>query len=115
MLSKLIPPQIKIAAYAVAALAIVSVGYVVYDAIYDRGYEAAVVFKDAEAAAKQAANDKAIKHAEKTMREDLALIILEKEKLEDEVARLNREAAQDPGAADGGIGTGSVQRLNSVR
>lgn len=112
---KLLPPPIQIAAYLVAALAIVSVGYAIYDAIYDRGYEAAIVIKDAEAAAKQAANERAIEHAAKTMREDLALIILEKEKLEDEVARLNREAAQDPDALSCGISAGSVQRLNAVR
>lgn len=112
MLTKL---QIQIAACVVTALAITGVGYLIYDAIYDRGYQAAVLVKDAEAKAKEDANNKAIANAEKGLREDLALIILEKEKLEDEVARLNREAAQDPGADDGALGLGSVQRLNSVR
>jgi hypothetical protein len=107
--------QIKIAACVVAAVAITGVGYLIYDAIYDRGYQAAVLVKDAEAKAKEDANNKVIANAEKGLREDLALIILEKEKLEDEVARLNREAAQDPGAVDGALGLGSVQRLNSVR
>ncbi|SOC90139.1 hypothetical protein SAMN05216358_0163 [Rhizobium sp. AN5] len=115
MLGKLIPSQFQIAAYLVAALAVAGVGFWIYDTIYDRGYEAAVIVKDKEAADREAANNKVIAAAEKGLREDLATIILEKEKLEDEVARLNREAAQDPGAADGGIGLGSVQRLNSVR
>lgn len=112
MLTKL---KIQIAACAVAALAIVGISYMIYDAIYDRGYQAAVLVKDAEAQSKLDANNKAIANAEKGLREDLALIILEKEKLEDEVARLNREAAQDPGAHDGALGLGSVQRLNAVR
>lgn len=100
---------------ALIVLATGYAGYLVYDAVYDRGYAAGVAIMEKEMDAIRAANDRAVVNAEKGLREDVALLILEKEKLEDDVARLNREAAQDPDALSCGLGLGSVQRLNSIR
>ena len=115
MLGKLIPPQFQIAAYVIAALAITGAGYMVYDAIYDRGYDAASKVFEQKALDQKAANELAIKKAEDVLRGEIANLLKEKERLEDDVARLNQEAAQDPGASDDALGLGSVQRLNSVR
>lgn len=115
MLEKIIPTEIRLAAYLVAALAVTGVGFVVYDAVYDRGYDAASAVYQKEALDREAANNLAINQAQEALRGSIETLILEKEKLEDDIARLNREAAQDPGADDGALGLGSVQRLNSVR
>lgn len=116
MLDELVPLKtLRAIAYALGALAVMSAGYFVYDAIYDRGYQAAVIVKDAEAKANEEANNKAIAASEKTLREDMAVLILEKEKLEDDLARLNAEAAADPDAATGGLKRSGVQRINAVR
>jgi hypothetical protein len=115
MLEKIIPSEIRLTVYLVATLAITGAGFVAYDAIYSRGYDAASVVYQKEALDREAANNLGIKQAEASLRGSIETLILEKEKLEDEIARLNREAAQDPGADDGALGLGSVQRLNSVR
>jgi hypothetical protein len=105
--------------YGAAAVAIVTGGTWIYYTIdsraYDRGYQAAVVVKEKEALAQKAANDKAIAASEKGLREDVAAIILEKEKLEDDLARLDAESAEDPDADTGGIKRNGVQRINAVR
>lgn len=115
MLKALIPPQFLIGVYVVAGVAIVAAGFWIYDTIYDRGYQAASVIYEQKQAAQKAANDKAIATAEKDMREDMQVLALQKEKLENEIDRLNAEAAADPDAANGGIKRGGVQRINSIR
>ncbi|OWZ90488.1 hypothetical protein B9J07_28290 [Sinorhizobium sp. LM21] len=114
MLKALLAPYLSWIVTA-AVVAAVGVSIYAYNAVYERGYEAMRAVHEKALADQAAANNVVIAAAEKGLREDVALIILEKEKLEDEVARLSREAAQDPGAAECGIGSGSVQRLNSVR
>lgn len=101
--------------YGAAALAAVAGGIWTYNTIYDRGYQAASVHFELQALDQEAANKLAIRKAEDMLRGDIAKLIQEKKDLEDEVARLNQEAAQDPGADDGALGAGSVQRLNSIR
>lgn len=104
-----------IALYVVIALAMTSVGVWTYNKIYDRGYSAAEVVAEKKKAALKAANELAISVAEQKLRESVTTLIMEKEKLEDDIARLNHEAAEDPDAGAGGIKRSSVQRLNSVR
>jgi hypothetical protein len=115
MLGKLIPPQFMLTAYLIAAVAVAGVGYWIYDTIYDRGWDAHVVISEKEKAAQLAANNQAIAIAEKGLREDIALLLVDKEKLENDVARLDAEAAADPDAHSGGIKRDSVRRINTVR
>ena len=111
----MIPFQLKIALVAVAALVLVGLGIKVCTSIYQRGWNDHVVVSEREKAAMKAANDQAIAIAEKELREDIAALVLEKEKLEHEVADLDRQADEDPAAHDGGIGPDSVRRLNAIR
>lgn len=101
--------------YGAAALAALACGYLVYDAIYDRGYEAASAIYEQQALDRKAANDAAIAKATETLNASVAKLIIEKERLVADVERLSAEAAADPDGATGGIKSGSVQRLNSVR
>lgn len=104
-----------VALYLICALAVTSIGVWTYNKIYDRGYSDAVVIAEKEKTALKAANDQAIFAAEKKLRDSVTTLTMEKEKLEDDIARLNHEAAEDPDAGAGGIKRSSVQRLNSVR
>jgi hypothetical protein len=107
--------QIKLIAFAVGALLLIGAGVVVYDKIYDRGYSASSAKHEADEAAMVKANNVAIASAEKGLREDIAALVVEKENLEDENARLDAEADKDPDAHTGGIKRGSVQRVNAIR
>jgi hypothetical protein len=109
------PPGVKLA-FAVGALILIGLALNwTYDRIYDHGYQAAAVVYEQKAIDQKAANDRAITAADKGLREDMAALALDKEKLENDVARLNAEAAKDPDAASGGVKRSSVQRLNAVR
>lgn len=111
----LIPEPFRLyAAIGLLAL-VVAAGAIVYSHIYQRGYDAATVAAQAKLDQMQAANDRAIAAAEKTLREDVAELKLQKDNLENEVAKLDAEGAADPDANECGIGVGSVQRLNAVR
>jgi hypothetical protein len=114
MLKALIAPYLGWV-YGALAVAIVGAGIYAYNTIYDRGYSAAAVVYEKQAEDQLKANNFAIASAEKGLREDVAALILDKEKLEDEVARLNSEAGADPSAHAGGIKRSSVQRVNSIR
>ncbi len=114
MLKALIAPFLPYL-YGAAALGAVALGLWAYNSIYDRGYQAASTVYERKALDQKAANDLAIQQAEDKLRGSIRMLIQEKEKLEDDYARLSSEAAQDPDAANGGIGVGSVQRINSVR
>lgn len=96
-------------------VALVAGATVVYNHIYERGYQAA----DAEAKKRELAqkeiNDRAIAAAEKRLQADLDRVAKEKELLENEIIRLAYEAAEDPAANDGALSADSVRRLNSIR
>ena len=109
----MIAPRLIVA--ALAGLALFAAGLLIYNGIYDRGYEAATAFYVAKELRTKAANDAAITLAERKLKEDIAKLKEEKEALEYENARLDADAAQDPHAGDGALGADSVQRLNSVR
>jgi len=111
----LIPEPLRI--YALLAMIVLTViaGGVVYSHIYQRGYDAAVIAHQVELKKMQDANDRALAAAEKVLREDLADLKLQKDKLQNEVAKLDADAAADPDAGSCGIGPRSVQRLNAVR
>jgi len=114
LLKALIAPYLGYVYTGLAVLAVVA-GTYVYNVVFERGWNA----NDALWVKKQAdqvqANDRAIANATKEMREDIAALVLENRKLEDDVARLNQEALQDPYAHSGGIKRSGVQRINSVR
>ncbi|WP_276122581.1 hypothetical protein [Pararhizobium qamdonense] len=105
---------IRIALAAAALLAIAGAAYWIYDAIYDRGWDAHVIVSEKEKQAMRKANDQAIASAEKELREDLAVLLLEREKLENDLVRLASEAAQDPDANSGGIKRNGVRRINAI-
>ncbi|MBX5279144.1 hypothetical protein HJB94_30230 [Rhizobium sp. NLR13a] len=115
---------------AVAVLAIAGglfwVGLTAYNHIYDSGYAAAVVVKDAEIAElKQAAADAAIAETERQAvannaakareAERIAQMQAENESLELKIKELEREAGEDPDAGRVALGASSVRRINSVR
>lgn len=101
--------------YLGVALSAVGCALWAYNIIYDRGYQAASTHYEQVMNEQKSANDRAIASAEKTMREDVEAIKLDKEKLENENARLNKEALEDPDARSCGIKRGGVQRINAVR
>ncbi|QNG62658.1 hypothetical protein B1VFA_113 [Rhizobium phage B1VFA] len=114
MIKALIAPYLGYLCTGLAVL-VVAAGTYAYHVIYDRGWdanEAAWVKKQAD---QVEANDRAIANATKELREDIAALVVENGKLENDVARLNAEALQDPDAHSGGIKRSSVQRINSVR
>ncbi|WP_326894418.1 hypothetical protein U8P73_36675 (plasmid) [Rhizobium beringeri] len=86
-----------------------------YNVVYDRGWDANEAVWVKKQADQVEANDRAIANATKELREDIAALVVENGKLENDVARLNEEALQDPDAHSGGIKRSSVQRINSVR
>lgn len=101
---------------AIGAIAVASFGaYLVYDAIYARGWDAHVILSEKEKVEMRKANEKAIANAEKTLREDIAILASEKEALENAAAELDREAVEDPDADTGGISADSVRRLNAIK
>jgi len=106
---------IWLAATVIMVVAVISGGVFVYNRIYDRGYQAAKIEDEALMQRMKEANERAITAAEKALREDLANLKLEKDKLENEVKRLDDQADQDPHADTGGIKRSSVQRLNAIR
>ncbi|MGV1754814.1 hypothetical protein [Agrobacterium sp. CG674] len=114
MIKALLAPYLGWIYAGLAAAAVVG-GIWVYNSIYDRGYTAASAHYEQVALDQKAANDLAIEKARELLSGSIRNLILEKEKLEDDVARLNAEAAADPDAAAGGVSAGSVQRLNTVR
>lgn len=101
--------------YGAAALAAVTGTYLVYDAIYDRGYRAAAAVYEQKILDQKAANDWAIEMADVLLRSQVSKLTIEKERLKDEVLRLNAEASQDPDGASGGLKRSSVRRLNAIR
>lgn len=114
MLKAIIAPYLPYL-YGVAALGAVALGLYAYNSIYDRGYESAAAVYEQQALDLKAANDLAIEKAKEVLNAEIITLNLEKERLEDDVSRLNAEAAQDPDGATGGIKRGGVQRLNAVR
>jgi hypothetical protein len=109
------PAGVKLA-FAVGALILIGLGANwVYNHIYDRGYAAASTKYEAEEAAMARANQVAITNAEKGLREDIAALSAENQKLEDERVQLDVQADQDPAAHSGGIKRSGVQRLNAER
>lgn len=114
MLKALLAPYLPYL-YGAAAMAAVAAGVWAYTSIYDRGYQAASVVYELKAASQKAANDRAIEKANAVLNTQVSNLIIEKERLEDEVSRLNIEASQDPDGSSGGLKRGSVQRLNAFR
>ncbi len=110
-----IPASVKVAFALGSAILIGLAASWTYNTIYDRGYAAASSKYEAEKKAMVKANQAAIASAEKGLREDLASLSAEKEKLNDENARLDVESAKDPDAHNGGIKRSGVQRVNAIR
>lgn len=111
----LVPAQFRLVAYVVAALAIAGAAYWTYDTIWDRGWAAHVVVAEKEKEAMRLANEQAIAAAEKGLREDVAALLQEKEKLVHDLTVLSQEAAQDPDAHTGGVKRNGVRRINAIR
>ncbi|OCP21884.1 MULTISPECIES: hypothetical protein [unclassified Ensifer] len=114
MLKALISPYLGWI-YGAVAVAAVAGAIFTYHAIYERGWDARGVVAEQEKEAMRQANDRAIAAAEKGLREDIAGLVLEKKRLENENARLDAEADQDSDAGACGLNRNSVQRLNAVR
>ncbi|QIG75637.1 hypothetical protein EVC20_066 [Rhizobium phage RHph_Y2_17_1] len=101
--------------YTALAVGVVAGGIYAYHVIYDRGWDARDVIAEREKEDMRKANAFAVASAEKGLREDVAALIIEKERLENEVARLDAEADADPDAGDVGVKRNGVQRLNAIR
>ncbi|NKL08309.1 hypothetical protein GFL39_25915 [Rhizobium leguminosarum bv. viciae] len=114
MIKALIAPYLGYV-YAALAVLVVTAGAYAYNVVYDRGWDANEAVWLKKQADQVEANDRAIANATKELREDIAALVVENGKLENDVARLNEEALQDPDAHSGGIKRSSVQRINSVR
>ncbi|QNH71720.1 hypothetical protein V1VFAS_090 [Rhizobium phage V1VFA-S] len=114
MIKALIAPYLGYV-YTGLAVLVVTAGAYAYNAIYDRGWDANEAVWVKKQADQVEANDRAIANATKELREDIAALVLQNGKLENDVARLNEEALKDPDAHSGGIKRSSVQRINSVR
>ncbi len=110
-----VPASVKLAIGIGICILIGLGGSWVYNKIYDRGYEAASIKFKAEEAKMIKANQAAIASAEKDLREDIAKLSIDKEKLENESARLDVEADQDRAAHSCGIKRSGVRRLNAIR
>ncbi|NTH50469.1 hypothetical protein G6L09_05705 [Agrobacterium rhizogenes] len=111
----LIPTSVKVAIAIGVAIVISLAASWTYYKIYDRGYSAASSKYEAAEAKMVQANQAAIASAEKGLREDLATIAADKEKLDNENAINDSKANEDPDAHSGGIKRSGVQRLNAVR
>ena len=110
-----IPTSVKVAIALGCAIIIGLAASWAYNKIYDRGYAAASLKYEADEAKMVKANQAAIASAEKGLREDLATLAVDNQKLEDERAKLDVQADQDAGARTGGIKRSGVQRLNAER
>lgn len=84
-------------------------------AIYRDGWDDAMIKIEQELDLQEAANREAMRLAGKQYAQTIDAITLERDRLNEALTTLDLEAAADRGAAQCGIGAGSVQRLNSVR
>ena len=116
----------KIVGYVLAGAAVALLAWWGYSHIYDNGYSAATVVYEAKIASMKAdASDArnaeverqdAANNAAKTQEaRDVADLQSVNADLQSRITELEREADNDPDAARPVLGTGSVQRINSVR
>lgn len=110
----LIPPQIKAGAITIAAALALVAGTIVYNSIYDRGYQAAVVVALAEKAKIKAANDKAISEARRGLERQLADLIFTNKQVEQNVTELDAQADADPAAARPALSADSMRRIDAI-
>ena len=103
-----------VAFYIICAVILGLALYALYDAVYERGYEAAKTVAEAQMKIVQQRNDEAIAETRKVMTNSVNYYVTEKEKLNDELARLKEEAAADPDRDKCGLGANSVRRLNAI-
>lgn len=82
---------------------------------YSSGKRTAEVACSKQMEAIKAANDAAIAKADITIRDYARELNIEKKRLENAIEKIDQEAAADPDADNCGIGSDSVQRLNSVK
>lgn len=105
----------KVLPYFLALLAVVVIGWLIYDKGYDSGVEVTeqkyrTVIEE-ERHRQIEANDRALQAAMERQRELERLL----EERDAEIAEILDEAGQDPDADRRAIGTGSVQRINRIR
>lgn len=107
--------NLKLVGYGVAAIIVGLVIWQIYDAIYERGYDAGISLKQAEIDRTVAANKEAIALAQKHA-DALSEQLRQKEIIfNNQLQELMHEADADPDASVCGIGSASVRRLNAIR
>lgn len=82
---------------------------------YNNGWDAHVVVAEAEKLKMRLANEEAIQAAKNKLLIELGSVRVEKERLENEIQKLNAEGDADPAAHTGGLSADSVRRVQAVR
>lgn len=111
---KLIPPQIQAGLAIVVAVIVITAGTIVYNRVYDRGYQAAVVVAQAEKAKIKAANEKAIADARRTLERQIADLIFANKQVEKDVQELDAQADADPAGARPALSADSMRRIDAI-